>query len=520
MHLGAEHATDSVSTAFVYYSNENFKSVNMIYISASFWGSVFLRVWQSLLCLLVAFSGISQDVIELGNNRELFVDSYLIDKLEGLNLQMHEPRNEGIVLKLDKPWEGAFSLYTTIIKDGTLFRAFYRGVPTSGHDGNKGEVTCYAESDDGIHWRKPNLGIYKIDGTWDNNVILADMAPVTHNFSPFLDKNPNALSTQRFKALGGTGSGGLYAFASADGIHWDQLSEKAVYTTGRFDSQNVSFWSESEQKYVCYFRTSAKENSKAFRSVGRTTSADFINWSDSVQMTFGGTSLEHLYTQQTSPYYRAPQIYMAIGARFMPDRQVVSDEQAALLNVDPKYYKDCSDAFLMVTRGGNSFDRTFMESFIRPGIGLQNWVSRTNYPALNVVQTSDTEMSIYVNEDYAQHSAHIKRYVLRIDGFASLSADYEGGEMVSKQFVVKGKDLDINYSTSAAGFLRVELQDESGAVIPGFALEDCQEIIGNEISRKVAWKNGSSLKSILGKTVRMRVQMKDANLYSIKFLEP
>ena len=254
--------------------------------------------------------------------------------------------------------------------------------------------------------------------------------------------------------------------------------------------------------------------------MSRTTSTDFIHWTKPEKMSFGGTPLEHLYTQQTSPYYRAPQIYLAIGARFMPNRQVVSDEQAAALNVDPKYYKDCSDAFMMTSRGGSSYDRTYMESFIRPGIGLQNWVSRTNYPALNVVQTSDTEMSIYVNEDYAQHSAHLKRYVLRIDGFASLAADYDGGDMLSKRFVLKGEDLDINYSTSAAGFLRIELQDESGTAIPGFALEDCQEIIGNEISRKVVWKNGSSLKSILGKTVRMRVQMKDANLYSIKFLEP
>ena len=96
---------------------------------------------------------------------------------------------------------------------------------------------------------------------------------------------------------------------------------------------------------------------------------------------------EHLYTHQTSPYFRAPHIYVAIGARFMPRRQILTDEQAKELNVDPDYFKDCSDAIFMTTRGGDVYDRTFMEAFIRPGIGFDNWVSRSNYPALNVVQT-------------------------------------------------------------------------------------------------------------------------------------
>jgi hypothetical protein len=171
----------------------------------------------------------------------------------------------------------------------------------------------------------------------------------------------------------------------------------------------------------------------------------------------------------------------------------------------------------MTTRGGNGYDRTFMEAFIRPGIGMKNWVSRSNYPALNVVQTSPEEMSLYVNQDYAQPTAHLHRYSMRIDGFTSLSAPYKGGEMITKPFTFSGHELEINYSTSAAGEIRFELQDENGVPIPGFTLGDSQAIIGNEISRVVRWKDSAELGSLIAKTVRLRVQMSDADLYSIRF---
>lgn len=475
------------------------------------------------LCICLAQSGLvaqSARPLQLGSNRELFVDQYLIEKLNNVTQELHTPRNEGAVLKFDNPWEGNFSGYSTIIKDGTLFRMYYRGVRESKGDGNENEMTCYAESSDGINWVKPDLGIYEINGTRNNNVVLTNAAPATHNFSPFLDKNPNAKASARFKALGGTSKTGLFAFVSADGIHWKKMQDSAVYKTGVFDSQNVAFWSESEQQYVCYFRTwtdGGFRDYKGFRSVSRTTSKDFINWTTPVHMTFGDTPLDHLYTNQTSPYFRAPHIYLAIGARFMPQRQVLTDEQAEALNVNPKYFKDCSDAIFMTTRGGSVYDRTFMQSFIRPEIGLENWVSRSNYPVLNVVQTSSTELSVYVNESYAQPTAHIKRYALRLDGFASLKGGFKGGEVITKPFVFKGKELEINYATSAAGYVKIEILDAKGRPLPGYTVNDAREIIGNEIKRIVSWNGKEDVSSLEGKPVKLKIYLKDADLYSLKF---
>ncbi|MEN8228283.1 MAG: hypothetical protein ABFS38_09030 [Bacteroidota bacterium] len=477
-----------------------------------------------ILLILVFSSSLSaqthvdkEEVVDIGSRRELFTDHFLIERMDHLQLRLHEPTDEGIVLRFDRPWEGPFCGYATIIKDDSLFRLYYRGLPSAGKDGSDLETTCYAISVDGINWVKPDLGLFQVSGSYKNNVVLANAAPVTHNFSPFLDTRKGIDPTQRYKALGGTEGSGLKAYVSEDGIRWNLIQEEPVFTEGLFDSQNVAFWSESEQRYLCYFREWSGDGYSGFRSVSRTTSEDFIHWSDPVEMEFGDTPREHLYTNQTAPYFRAPHIYVSVAARFMPDRQVLTEKQALELNVNPKYFKDCSDAIFMTSRGGNRYDRTFMEGFIRPGIGLQNWVSRSNYPALNVVQTAPDEMSVYVNQDYAQPTSHLRRYSLRLDGFTSLHASYEGGEMITRPFRFTGDTLFLNFSTSAAGSVRVELLSRDGSPLEGFELENSKEHIGNEIEKAVSWQGDPDLMTLTDQPVRLRFVMKDANLYSLQF---
>ncbi len=477
-------------------------------------------VYQCLIYPFL-FSGSSfaseSKYIDIGSNRELFVDYYLINNLDGTKLVLHHPHDEGPVLKFDQPWEGPFCGYCTVIKDREMYRFYYRGLPKVGRDGSSREVTCYAESQDGIHLIKPKLNLFMVNGSKSNNVILADAAPVNHNFSPFLDTKPSVPQSERFKALGGTKKSGLIAYVSADGIHWKKLREEPVFTKGIFDSQNVAFWSKSEECYLCYFRTWTKTDYGGFRTISRTTSKDFINWTDPVKMTFGDTTLEHLYTNQTHPYFRAPHIYVAVAARFLPGRQILNEKQARQLKVNPNYFKDCSDAVLMTSRGGNVYDRTFMEAFIRPGIGLQNWGSRSNYPALNVVQTGASEMSVYVQHNYAQPTAHLRRYSLRLDGFTSIHAPYKGGSMTTEPFIFEGKKLLLNFATSAPGYIKVEIQNIEGKPVSGYSLDDAEELIGNHIEHPASWRSGIDISRFSNKPIRLHFIMKDANLYSLQF---
>ncbi|NLB54649.1 MAG: hypothetical protein GX811_02570, partial [Lentisphaerae bacterium] len=203
--------------------------------------------------------------VQIGERLELFVDRHLIETMTKVEFRLHEPQ------RLPLPESPLTGAYMTIIKDGDLHRAYYRGddpdyTGRRNYSGHPGEITCYAESRDGHEWTFPALGLFDVNGTHSNNVILAKEPPFHHNFSPFLDTRPGVDQNERFKALAGhpgfnrNNLGGLHSFASPDGIHWKKSSDKPVIPyqqswSHAFDSQNVSFWSEAEQLYVAYFRT-------------------------------------------------------------------------------------------------------------------------------------------------------------------------------------------------------------------------------------------------------------------------
>ncbi|MEX2512439.1 MAG: hypothetical protein WD398_06005 [Cyclobacteriaceae bacterium] len=457
----------------------------------------------------------TKEIIELGNRREIFVDNFLIENLEGTKLVKHTPKDEGPVIYFDKPWESFAPAYITVLQDGDIYRAYYRGRHDIGN-GKTTQNTCYAESKNGINWEKPKLGIIEVNGSKANNVLL-DTEPETHNFSPFIDKNPDVIPEQKYKAFGGSSTSGLIPYASPDGIHWTRMQKEGVIKNGWLDSQNVSFWSESEEQYVCYFRSWTGGDTRGYRSVSRAVSSDFIHWSEPEEMSYGKTPFEHIYIQQTSPYFRAPHIYVAIGARFLPHRQIITTEQLSDLKVDPSQFKGLSEPVFMTSRGGNLYDRTFMEAFIRPAIGRSNWSARTNYPALNVVQTGPDEMSVYVNQDYAQPTGHLHRYSMRLDGFTSLQAPYKGGTVLTKTFTFSGNELEVNFSTSAGGEIRIEIQDEAGNAIPGYSMEESLPLIGNQTAGTASWKGSKSVSLLTSKPVRLLLFMKEANLYSFQF---
>ena len=214
----------------------------------------------------------------------------------------------------------------------------------------------------------------------------------------------------------------------------------------------------------------------------------------------------------------------------MQGRRALTDEQAAAIPIpellaewaDSEEHtyprpEDCSDAVLLVCRAGSRrFHIPFGEAFIRPGLGPTNWTTRTNYPLKGIVPTGPAEMSIYVNRDFGHPSWYVERMTLRTDGFVSVRAPAAGGELLTKPLSFAGDRLLLNYSTSAAGGLSVEVRDAAGSPIPGFAFSDCRQLIGDEIEGAVRW-NGGGLSRLAGRPVRLLFRLADADLYSLRF---
>ena len=164
---------------------------------------------------------------------------------------------------------------------------------------------------------------------------------------------------------------------------------------------------------------------------------------------------------------------------------------------------------------------------MRPGIERPGtWQYGQQYIAWHVVPTKSAlegatdELSLYAVESYwTDDSSALRRYTLRTDGFVSIHAPMSGGELVSKPFTFAGKKLSLNFSSSAAGGLRVELQTPDGKPIPGFSLDESAEIFGDSLDRTVTWKSPRSVGELAGQPIRMRVELKDADLYSFPFEE-
>jgi hypothetical protein len=176
----------------------------------------------------------------------------------------------------------------------------------------------------------------------------------------------------------------------------------------------------------------------------------------------------------------------------------------------------------MSSRDGQTF-RRWGEAIIRPGRNRDKWHDRSNYIWLGMVETQSAlpgggkELSIYGNERYYEgEGTKTRRYTYRIDGFVSLHASFRGGEVTTKPLVFQGDRLMINYSTSAAGCLQVEVQDRNGKPIENHALSDCPEIYGDEIEQIVKW-NGHDIGKLAGRPIRLRFVLRDADVFAFGF---
>ena len=460
----------------------------------------------------------NSEPVNIGGRVEMLVDDHLVAKAENARLRLHKPRAEEVALAMDRPWEGPGSgVYSTVFKDGGIYRMYYRATAPDNVGGDHGEsqFTCCAESPDGVAWERKNLGLAEFRGNRDNNIVVAGVE--AHNFAPWLDENPGCPPDGKYKALSGLtyedGRHGLFAYKSADGLAWEKLQEGPVITEGAFDSHNTWFWDSNTSSYRCYARymTGQALTGKwsGTRAIQSSTSGDFRRWSPPAHNTYAGdVPLEHFYTNATVPCPGAAHFYLSFPMRFVPGRKKW-DGYASM---------GVSDAVFMSSRDGTRFDRTFMEPWIAPGPDPRNWTQRNFITASGILETSPGEFSLYVNEHYSWDDSYIRRYAVRRHGFGSMYSDYRGGTFTTRPVIFNGGALYLNYATSAVGSIRAGILDaETGRPLRGFGLEDCDEIFGNELERSVTWKGQGDVSRLSGRAVRLVFGLKDADLFAFRF---
>ena len=128
---------------------------------------------------------------------------------------------------------------------------------------------------------------------------------------------------------------------------------------------------------------------------------------------------------------------------------------------------------------------------------------------------------MYVSEGYWRgQGLSQRRYTLRMDGFVSLHAPPSGGEMITKPIRFTGRNLELNFSASAAGSVRVEiLHGQVDLAVEGYGMSDCIQLLGDDLDRTVRWTHGPDVSPLSGELVRLRFSLHDADVYAFQFVE-
>lgn len=432
-----------------------------------------------------------EPVIDIASRIQMMVDDRMIGASQGVTLTMQAPQPREVVMRLNQGFETNASTYFTALRDDQgQVRLYYRG-NVSGQ-----EATLMAVSNDGVNFSRPSIGAYEINSSGDNNVVL--MGSRAHNLAPFLDTNPSANPDAKWKAVGGQGSNGLYALQSSDGIHWELAQPTPLSVPGLLDSQNLAFWDNEAGLYRLYSRY----YDGGLRAVQMSTSPDFVNWTGPVSLQYD-VPLEQFYTNAIVQLPETEPAFVGFPMRFDPTRT----------NLPSPGQTGVTDAVFISSHDGVHFDRTFAEPWIEEGYDS----TRSHMTAWGIIETSDTEWSLYSTEHYLLPTNQLRRYTVRPYGFGAIHADSTGGWFETPVVEFEGADLVLNFATGDVGEIAIEVRDADGFAIPGFTLEDSPRLNGDSLTRHVVWKSGRSLGELLGQNVKIYFEMKDANLFALSF---
>lgn len=455
-------------------------------------------------------------VIPIDVGRQLLVDDFLVAETtlkRTFHLAEYHPANP--VLKPDRPWESAgrgpmampFSDGVWFDPKDRLFKMWYFG--------GYGTSTCYAISQDGIHWEKPELDV--VPGTNIVHQQGRDSGTV------WLDPNP-ARPEERFKMA--LYSGGTFQlFRSGDGIHWTKVSDG-----GKTGDRSTFFYNPFRQRWVFSLRSGGRLG----RSRQYWETADFFSFSDEAR---NKGDVVFWLASDSADWPRddlktKPQLYNfdAVGYESVilglftiwrgDYRSTPATERARELQQQgrPKQNSVC----IGFSRDGFHFDRPDRRPFcpVSETKGDWNWGNvQSAAPGCLVV---GDRLYFYVSGrggkgfpgcNYTDAGGSTGLATLRRDGFASMDAGDQEGMLTTRPVTFRGKHLFVN-ADADQGQLQVEILDEQGQPIAPFTRANCLPVREDKTLIPVAWEGAADLSSLAGKPVRLRFHLRGGALYA------
>lgn len=479
----------------------------------------------------------------LTDRARLFVDLHDIELRENVVRTFHQATKYGRhpVLRQEASWEKHPGMTASVIYDEEeqVFKAWYMaGVPREGHAAH---VQCLALSPDGIHWERPEIGIHEFDGSKRNNIVI----PATHHDGmdhwesmlkdPLVQGGPERGGhPAQYKAVGWSSydwdgpMSGIYTAWSPDGINWSHSPEPIFHFHPRPGTADLgpigdaqSFMIDTIRKrYVAFLRDGMKRS--------MSTSEDFVNW------TRPKPFLDILNEEET--------LYNNTG--FVYGEQYLG----FLTHFDRNAYAQTQTLHLLSGRDG--------ETWRRPGFGMGRYtpliptgevgewdrfqILLTGAPPIRVgdrlhiyyrgtsrrhnkvrgefeprIDPDQDEPRFPLAPPGARTSMAIGLATIRLDGFASIDASYDGGWIQTRPLALGGEHLSVNV-VSDWGDARVELLDERDKPIPGYTRDECIPMSRDSVDARVRWKERESVAELAGRPVKLKFYLRNARLYSYR----
>jgi len=388
-------------------------------------------------------------------------------------------------------------------------------------------IVRYAESDDGVDWRFPSLGLVEWQGSRENNVVYGGpLTPETGYHGGCVFKDPSAPPDERYKAfyLGSISQeqlarcreqrpddidpfhlhakrvAALFGGVSPDGLRWTPLPEPLVVQTS--DTHNVCTYDAQRGKYVAYVRSWYFNR----RTIGRTESDDFRRFPLPEELVWPNATVE--------PY----DLWYANAKTMMPG----TSDYHVMFPLRWRIIDDRFDFHLATSPDGIVWGFVPGGPVCQPG-EPGAWDGGVVAPGLGLADLPGDRIGILVAGSPVPHK-HPRRPPLGALAWAwwpkgrlvALRAETEGS-FCTWPLLFEGRTVRLNFRTSMAGYVKVEVVGPDGKVLPGRSFEDCDPLSGDQLDHIATWRGQADLGHPEGAAVVLRFRLRCADLYSITF---